>query len=55
MPGKIGALLCCGNACVTLLVLLQVVDKKRNERVVGFHYVGPNAGEITQALSLSVS
>jgi pyruvate/2-oxoglutarate dehydrogenase complex dihydrolipoamide dehydrogenase (E3) component len=25
-----------------------ICAKNENERVVGFHYVGPNAGEITQ-------
>jgi len=28
--------------------------KTENERVLGFHYVGPNAGEITQGFALSV-
>jgi pyruvate/2-oxoglutarate dehydrogenase complex dihydrolipoamide dehydrogenase (E3) component len=36
--------------CVAKLV----VDKSRNERVVGFHYIGPNAGEMTQGFALAV-
>jgi len=31
-----------------------VVDKKNNERVVGFHFVGANAGEVTQGFALAV-
>eukprot|EP00919_Chromeraceae_sp_WS-2016_P022842 GHVR01054275.1.p1 GENE.GHVR01054275.1~~GHVR01054275.1.p1 ORF type:complete len:508 (+),score=123.24 GHVR01054275.1:27-1550(+) len=31
-----------------------VVNKNDNERVVGFHYVGPNAGETTQGFALSL-
>jgi len=31
-----------------------VCDKNQNNRVVGFHYVGPNAGEITQGFALAV-
>jgi len=28
--------------------------KSENERVVGFHYVGPNAGEVTQGFALGI-
>jgi thioredoxin/glutathione reductase (selenoprotein) len=35
------------NACYAKLV----VNKQDDERVVGFHYLGPNAGEITQAFA----
>jgi len=31
-----------------------VVDKSRNERIVGFHFVGPNAGEVTQGFALAL-
>lgn len=31
-----------------------IVAKSLGERVVGFHFVGPNAGEITQGFSLAV-
>jgi len=31
-----------------------VVDKRHSERVIGFHYLGPNAGEITQGFALAV-
>jgi len=31
-----------------------VCVKSENERVVGFHYVGPNAGEITQGFALGL-
>lgn len=35
------------NACYAKLV----VNKADDERIVGFHYLGPNAGEITQAFA----
>jgi thioredoxin reductase (NADPH) len=31
-----------------------VVNKKDNGRVVGFHYLGPNAGEVTQGFALGL-
>jgi len=31
-----------------------VVDKRNNEKVIGFHYVGANAGEITQGFAVAV-
>jgi len=31
-----------------------VCDKTKNNKVIGFHYVGPNAGEITQGFALSI-
>ncbi|GLE01710.1 hypothetical protein PINS_up010544 [Pythium insidiosum] len=31
-----------------------VCDKSRNKHVVGFHYLGPNAGEVTQAIGLAM-
>ena len=31
-----------------------VVDKTRNNQVIGFHYLGPNAGEITQGFALAL-
>jgi thioredoxin reductase (NADPH) len=30
-----------------------ICAKNENDRVVGFHYVGPNAGEVTQGISFS--
>jgi len=38
------------NACYVKLICL----KSENERVVGFHILGPNAGEITQAVALGL-
>lgn len=35
------------NACYAKLI----VNVQDNERVVGFHYLGPNAGEVTQAFA----
>lgn len=32
-----------------------VCDKSRNNRVVGFHFIGPNAGEVTQGFALALS
>jgi thioredoxin reductase (NADPH) len=37
-------------SCLAKLVCL----KSRNERVIGFHFVGPNAGEITQGFGLAL-
>ncbi|KAG7386286.1 thioredoxin reductase [Phytophthora pseudosyringae] len=31
-----------------------ICDKTRDKFVVGFHYLGPNAGEVTQAMGLSM-
>jgi thioredoxin/glutathione reductase (selenoprotein) len=31
-----------------------ICDKTQNDKVVGFHYVGPNAGEVTQGFALAV-
>ena len=39
-----------GNLCLSKLVC----RRSEGERVVGFHYVGPNAGEITQGFALAV-
>ena len=36
------------NACFAKLICLRY----ENERVVGFHYLGPNAGEVTQLAGL---
>eukprot|EP01138_Halocafeteria_seosinensis_P012862 gb/GECG01013139.1/.p1 GENE.gb/GECG01013139.1/~~gb/GECG01013139.1/.p1 ORF type:complete len:618 (+),score=95.37 gb/GECG01013139.1/:1-1854(+) len=38
------------NACYTKLV----VNKADDERVVGFHYLGPNAGEVTQGVGVAI-
>ncbi|KAF0694226.1 Aste57867_14885 [Aphanomyces stellatus] len=31
-----------------------IVDKTLNKRVLGFHYLGPNAGEVTQAVGIAM-
>lgn len=31
-----------------------ICDKSRDKHVVGFHYLGPNAGEVTQAMGLAM-
>lgn len=36
--------------CFAKLVCL----KKENNRVIGFHYIGPNAGEVTQGMALAL-
>jgi len=38
------------NRCYAKLI----VNKLENERVVGFHYLGPNAGEITQGFAVAI-
>lgn len=38
------------NPCLAKLVC----RRSENERVVGFHFIGPNAGEVTQGFSLAV-
>jgi len=38
------------NKCYAKLVCL----KSQKERVVGFHYLGPNAGEVTQGFALGI-
>lgn len=38
------------NACYAKLV----VHKEDNERVIGFHVCGPNAGEITQGFAVAM-
>ena len=39
-----------GPTCLSKLVCVKSLD----ERVVGFHFIGPNAGEITQGFALAV-
>eukprot|EP01134_Creolimax_fragrantissima_P003810 CFRG3810T1 len=39
-----------GETCLAKLVCL----KNENERVIGFHFIGPNAGEITQGYALAI-
>lgn len=39
-----------GNPHVSKLIVLRNQD----ERVIGFHYLGPNAGEVTQGFSLAI-
>src|SRR5690554_3445919 len=31
-----------------------ICNAKDNERILGFHYLGPNAGEITQAVAVAI-
>jgi thioredoxin/glutathione reductase (selenoprotein) len=31
-----------------------ICDKNNNDRVVGFHYIGPQAGEVTQGFALAI-
>jgi len=31
-----------------------VVDKKNDKKIIGFHYIGPNAGEVTQGFGVAV-
>ena len=38
------------NTCLAKLVC----DKKNNEKVLGFHFLGPNAGEVAQGYALAV-
>jgi len=38
------------NVCYAKLICL----KSENEKVVGFHYLGPNAGEVTQGFTLGL-
>lgn len=38
------------NACYSKII----VNVKDNERVVGFHYLGPNAGEVTQGFAVAI-
>jgi len=39
-----------GHSCLSKLVCV----KSQNEKVVGFHFVGPNAGEMTQGFALAL-
>ena len=39
-----------GDSCYTKLIV-NVADKNR---VVGFHYLGPNAGEVTQVYKFNI-
>uniref|UniRef100_A0A2L2XZH9 thioredoxin-disulfide reductase (NADPH) n=1 Tax=Parasteatoda tepidariorum TaxID=114398 RepID=A0A2L2XZH9_PARTP len=39
-----------GNVCYAKLICL----KTDNEKVIGFHYLGPNAGEVTQGFALGM-
>ncbi len=38
------------TSCYSKLICL----KSEQERVIGFHYLGPNAGEITQGFGLAI-
>ncbi|KAF0770110.1 hypothetical protein AaE_002624, partial [Aphanomyces astaci] len=31
-----------------------IVDTTQQKRVLGFHYLGPNAGEVTQAIGIAI-
>ncbi|XP_035204995.1 thioredoxin reductase 1, cytoplasmic-like [Stegodyphus dumicola] len=39
-----------GNVCYAKLICLI----SENERVIGFHYLGPNAGEVTQGFAVAL-
>lgn len=39
------------NLCYTKLI----VDKTKDEKVIGFHYVGPNAGEVLQGYAVAIT
>lgn len=39
------------NLCYTKLI----VDKTKNEKVIGFHYAGPNAGEVLQGYAVAIT
>lgn len=44
-----------GHATVTLFVVLQMIClKKDQEKVVGLHLTGPNAGEIAQGFCVAM-
>merc|ERR550534_598811 len=38
------------NSCYLKLITL----KTQNEKVIGFHYLGPNAGEVTQGFGIAL-
>lgn len=38
------------NLCYTKLI----VDKTKNEKIVGFHFLGPNAGEVLQGYAVAI-
>jgi hypothetical protein len=42
------------SACFQCLAKL-LVDKSQDERIVGLHFVGPQAGEVVQGFALGVS
>lgn len=39
------------NLCYCKLI----VDKTQNEKIIGFHYVGPNAGEVLQGYAVAIT
>eukprot|EP00595_Chromulina_sp_UTEXLB2642_P002975 CAMPEP_0196767730 /NCGR_PEP_ID=MMETSP1095-20130614/41903_1 /TAXON_ID=96789 ORGANISM="Chromulina nebulosa, Strain UTEXLB2642" /NCGR_SAMPLE_ID=MMETSP1095 /ASSEMBLY_ACC=CAM_ASM_000446 /LENGTH=505 /DNA_ID=CAMNT_0042136327 /DNA_START=44 /DNA_END=1561 /DNA_ORIENTATION=+ len=39
-----------GHTCLSKLITI----KSQNEKVIGFHFIGPNAGEITQGFGLAL-
>lgn len=39
------------NLCYCKLI----VDKTKNEKIIGFHYVGPNAGEVLQGYAVAIT
>ena len=39
-----------GHGCMSKLICL----KSQSEKVIGFHFIGPNAGEVTQGFALAV-
>ena len=41
-------------AFIISLPLQLVCNRSDNNRVVGFHYLGPNAGEVTQGYAVAI-
>jgi len=42
------------NACYCKLVCIKKTESNPSEKVVGFHYLGPNAGEVTQGFGIAL-
>ncbi|RWS24382.1 thioredoxin reductase 1: cytoplasmic-like protein, partial [Leptotrombidium deliense] len=42
------------NACFAKLICLRKNNENQQETAVGFHYLGPNAGEVTQLVGLAL-
>jgi len=42
------------NACYCKLICIKKTEANPSEKVVGFHYLGPNAGEVTQGFGIAL-